>query len=192
MGRGIHPAIIEYCIKHKLLYESRQYHNAVFVGYGKDGTARYAAPRGTRGSYKGDATGSDKRYSFSVAPDGDTQTVHVFESAIDLLSYATMELMEGRNWRRDALLSLAGVYKTNREKVVPITLERFLQDYPHVKELYLHLDSDEVGRSAAAGITAGLIDYYQVFDVPPICGKDVNEQLQIQLKLNRRKENQER
>lgn len=191
-GRGIHPTIIEYCINHKLLYESRQYHNAVFVGYGKDGTARYAALRGTRGSYKGDATGSDKRYSFSVAPDGDTQTVHVFESAIDLLSYATMELMEGRDWKRDALLSLAGVYKTNREKVIPIALERFLRDYPHVRALYLHLDNDEVGRSASAGIIAGLSDHYQVFDVPPSYGKDVNEQLQIQLNLNRRKETHER
>lgn len=191
-GRGIHPAIIEYCIKRKLLYESRQYHNAVFVGYDKDGIARYAALRGTMSSYKGDATGSDKRYAFSIAPDGDTQTVHVFESAIDLLSYATMELMEGRDWKRDVLLSLAGVYKTNREKVVPIALERFLRDYSHVKKLYLHLDNDEVGRSASAGIIAGLSDHYQVFDVPPSCGKDVNEQLQIQLNLNRRKETHER
>ena len=37
-SRGIHPVIIRYCIEHKTLFESMDYHNAVFVGYDKDGT----------------------------------------------------------------------------------------------------------------------------------------------------------
>ena len=36
----------------------------------------------------GDAAGSDKKYSFRVNRAG--STLHVFESAIDLLSYATI------------------------------------------------------------------------------------------------------
>ncbi len=36
-GRGIHSVIIRYCLDHKLLFESADYHNAVFVGYDKDG-----------------------------------------------------------------------------------------------------------------------------------------------------------
>ena len=36
-GRGIHSVIIRYCLEHKLLFESADYHNAVFVGYDKDG-----------------------------------------------------------------------------------------------------------------------------------------------------------
>lgn len=32
-GRGIHPDIIQFCFDHKLLYESADYHNAVFLGY---------------------------------------------------------------------------------------------------------------------------------------------------------------
>ena len=40
-GRGIHSVIIRYCLDHKLLFESADYHNAVFVGYDKDGKARY-------------------------------------------------------------------------------------------------------------------------------------------------------
>ena len=65
-NRGIHPVIIRYCIEHKTLFESENYHNAVFVGYDKDGTARYGALRGTVGQYKGELTGSDKHFSFSI------------------------------------------------------------------------------------------------------------------------------
>ena len=46
-GRGIHPAVIRYCLENLLLYESREYHNAVFVGYDERGLPRYAALRGT-------------------------------------------------------------------------------------------------------------------------------------------------
>ena len=52
-GRGIHPVIIRYCLDNKLLFESADYHNAMFVGYDKDGKARYGALRSTVSSYKG-------------------------------------------------------------------------------------------------------------------------------------------
>ena len=188
MGRGIHPEVIDYCLTHRLLFESRQYHNAVFVGYDKDGKARYAALRGTMGSYKGEVTGSDKRYSFSIVENRSAETVHLFESAIDLMSYATLLHMTGRDWKQDALLSLAGVYKTKRENVVPVSLSRFLTDYPGIKTLRLHLDNDEIGRGAAKGIMGGLKDKYEILDEPPRYGKDVNDALQRRLGLHRQKE----
>ncbi len=188
VGRGIHPSIIDYCLTNRLLYESRQYHNAVFVGYDPEGKARYAALRGTMGSYKGEATGSDKRYSFSIAESRSAGTVHLFESAIDLMSYATLAVMAGQDWRQDALLSLAGVYKTKRENVVPVSLSRFLADYPGIKTLCLHLDNDDIGRGAAMGIMAGLSDQYEVKNQPPRYGKDVNDLLQQRLGLYRQKE----
>ena len=188
MGRGIHPEVIDYCLTHRLLFESRQYHNAVFVGYDKDGKARYAALRGTMGSYKGEVTGSDKRYSFSITENHSTETVHLFESAIDLISYATLLHMTGRDWKQDALLSLAGVYKTTRENVVPVSLSRFLTDYPDIETLRLHLDNDEIGRGAAKGIMDGLKDKYEILDEPPHYGKDVNDALQWRLGLHRKKE----
>ena len=40
--RGIHPVIIRYCLDNRLLFESADYHNAMFVGYDKDGKARMA------------------------------------------------------------------------------------------------------------------------------------------------------
>lgn len=187
VDRGIDRPLIEACINHKLLYESEQYHNAVFVGYDQEGVARYAAIRGTRGPYKGEATGSDKRFSFSLCLPRQPPTVHVFESAIDLLSYATLEHRAGRDWRGDALLSLAGVFKQKREKVVPVALAQFLSDHPSVKTVCLHLDNDEIGRSAAKGIIEGLSGQpYKVINQPPSRGKDVNDQLLWELNFFRK------
>lgn len=186
--RGIDREILNYCIQHKLLFETKQYHNAVFVGYDKGGVVRYAAMRATKGAFKGEATGSDKHFSFFIAPDPDSNRAHVFESAIDLLSYATMEKLAGRDWKGDALLSLAGVFKQKREKVVPVALRQFLDDHPSIRSLELHLDNDQIGRSAAKGIVGGLSgEPYTVTDHCPKYGKDMNDQLLWQL-ATRRKE----
>ncbi len=184
-GRGIDEPLLEACINHRLLYESAEYHNAVFVGYDPAGKARYAAIRGTVGSYKGEASGSDKRYAFSLCLPRQPPAVHVFESAIDLLSYATLEHRAGRDWRGDALLSLAGVFQRKREKVLPVALKQFLEDHPSIQTICLHLDNDAVGRSATQGIMEALMDSpYQVIDAPPTHGKDVNDQLRWELKIN--------
>ena len=175
-GRGIHPAVIQYCLDHKLLYESKDYHNAVFVGYDERGQPAYAALRGTIGNYKGEATGSNKHYSFRIE-NGSSKEVHLFEAAIDLLSYATMQHMKGRDWKQDALLSLAGVFQTKRQEVLPVALERFLKQYPEIQTVHIHLDNDEVGRGASEGIIKCLEGKYRVLDEPPECGKDVNDQL---------------
>lgn len=185
-GRGIHPAIIDYCLKNRLLFETIEYHNAVFMGYDLQGNLRYGSVRGTRGAYKGELTGSDKHYSFSIPGKG--ETVHLFESAIDLLSYATLEFIECRNWQRDHLLSLAGVFKTKRKDVVPVALEQFLKDHPHITTLRLHLDNDETGRGAVSGIAAGLNGKYQVFDEPPTYGKDVNDQLRMKVGMRKKED----
>ena len=190
-GRGIHPIIIDYCIENKLLFQTANYNNAMFVGYDNTGKPRYAALRSTFSQYKSEATGSDKRYSFSIAMNPDATSVRVFESAIDLMSFATLQLYEGGNWKQDALLSLAGVYMPKRKGVVPVALTRFLSENPSIKEVHLHLDNDEVGRAAAQGIMDGL-EGYEVFDEPPCRGKDVNEQLQMKVGILKHKEVQER
>ena len=178
--------VIRYCLESDLLFESRKYHSAVFLGYDKEGVPRYGNVRGTVGDYKGELSGSDKRYSFSIP--GNSQTVHVFESAIDALSYATLELFEGRNWREDHLLSLAGVFVTKRENVVPVALSRYLTDHPEIRTLRLHLDNDAIGRGAVAGIVGGLRDRYEIWDEPPRWGKDVNDQLKIRIGLKRKED----
>ena len=105
-SRGIHPVIIRYCLDNRLLFESADFHNAVFVGYDKDGKARYGALRSTVSSYKGELTGSDKHFSFFLEGKPNAEHIHVFESAIDLLSFATLTLLAGRDWKSETYLSL--------------------------------------------------------------------------------------
>lgn len=188
-NRGIHQSVIDYCIEHALLFETSEYHNAVFVGYDTHGVARYAAMRGTISAYKGEVTGSDKHFSFSMLETPDAEHVHLFESAIDAMSFASLAVMERRDWKQDALLSLAGVFQTKRKDVVPIALSQYLTDHPAVTTLHLHLDNDEVGRGAAAGIIRGLSEKYRIVDEPPNPGfKDVNDQLKDKVKMKRKEE----
>ena len=179
---------VEYCIQTGRLYESLPYHNVVFVGQDQTGQPRYAALRGIVGDFKGEAPGSDKRYSFAIAENPDAPSVHLFESAIDLLSYATLLKMKGRDWRQDTMLSLAGVFKQNQEFVIPLALSQYLQDHSRVQTIHLHLDNDAVGRDAAEGIRNGMQGQYEVLDQPPPRGKDVNEFLMRRLGLHRAKE----
>ena len=193
-SRGIQPEIIGYCLDHSLIYESIPYHNVVFVGYDKNGIARYGAMRGTMSSFKGEVTGSDKHYSFSITDPAESGHLHLFESAIDLLSYASLELLDGRNWKKDSMLSLAGVSGTKKGRVVPAALKQYLEDHPRIHTIHLHLDNDEVGRAAAIRIWEGLEGRYSVLNEHADEGcKDMNDQLKKQLGIeNKRKEVQER
>lgn len=178
--RGIDLEIIRFCLKERLIYESLPYHNVIFLGKDNDGTPKYAAYRATNGSkILGDATGSDKRYSFRIMG-GDSESVHVFESAIDLLSYATLLKKADINWRSANLLSLAGVYGTRLDGTskVPAALQKCLDEDKKVKTIYLHLDNDKAGRLATNGLKDALKDHMKVVDEPPPYGKDFNDYLQ--------------
>ena len=186
-SRGISDTVIEYCHENKMLYEDAKYHNCVFLGY--DGnTPKYGAVRSTNSDFKRDLTGSDKRFSFFIPAESDTGTVHLFESAIDLLSYASLEIKVKRNWRRDDLLSLAGVYKTDKKQDIPLALRTYLERHTGTKAVYLHLDNDEVGRMATKQITEALSSQYTVIDQPPQSGKDFNDYLKNEIQKEKRKE----
>lgn len=113
-SRGIDGGLIEQCIRSGQLYESLPYHNAVFVGMDRNGTPRYACLRGIGTDFKGEATGSDKRFSFALPATGESRMLCVFESAIDLLSYATMAQAGGLSWRSQHLLSFVDGIKYHR------------------------------------------------------------------------------
>ena len=186
-GRGISDTVIDFCHENKMLYEDAKYHNCVFLGY--DGnTPKYGAVRSTVSDFKRDLTGSDKRFSFFIPAESDTGTVHLFESAIDLLSYASLEIKVKRNWRRDDLLSLAGVYKTDKKQDIPLALRTYLERHTGTKAVYLHLDNDEVGRMATKQITEALSSQYTVIDQPPQSGKDFNDYLKNEIQKEKRKE----
>lgn len=180
--RGISRDVIDFCLSSGRLYESRMYHNAIFVGFDLDGTPRYAAIRGTtKTRYMGEAPGSDKRYSFAIPANDNGSELHLFESAIDLLSYCTLATISGKDWRQSHQLSLAGIHSSKEKKdegLAPAALTSYLQSYPKVERLVLHLDNDEPGRSAATMIQRLLNQTYEVSDEPPI-RKDVNDDLMI-------------
>ena len=109
-----------------------------------------------------------------------SEDVHVFEAAIDALSFATMLGMQGRDWRAASLLSLGGVPPATARSgkgSVPAALAQYLADNPGARTLHLHLDNDEAGLNAAARISALLGDKYEVRIEPPEVGKDVNDHL---------------
>lgn len=196
MGRGIDYQIIQDCISDGSIFESADYHNAVFVGKDESGTPKYAACRSTIGSsFKGDATGSDKRYSFRLLAREPSASVHLFEAAIDLLSYATYLKCEGKNYKSQNLLSLSGVYQPKKEikdSKVPIALNTFLKANPQIKTIFLHLDNDKAGRLCTATLKELLKENYEIVDAPPSVGKDVNDFLLSYLGRETKKSNRER
>ena len=194
-GRGIDYAIVQDCIADGTIYESADYHNAVFIGKDESGNPKYAACRGTMGSFKRDAAGSDKRYSFRLLAREPTHTVHLFEAAIDVLSYATYLKCEGKDYKAANLLSLSGVYQPKKELAesrIPIALTTFLNAHPQIRTIYLHLDNDKAGRLCTAALQELLQKDYKIVDAPPPVGKDVNDFLMSYLGIARQKPSRER
>ena len=195
-GRGIDLSIIQDCIADGTIFESSKYHNVVFIGKDESGTPKYAAYRGTMSSsFKGDASGSDKRYSFRLLADKPSDTVHLFEAAIDLLSYATHLKCEGKDYKSENLLSLSGVYQPKKEikdSKIPIALTTFLKANPHIKTIFLHLDNDRTGRLCTAALKELLQKYYKIVDEPPPVGKDFNDFLLSYLGIARPVSSRER
>lgn len=195
-GRRIDLSIIEDCIGDGMIFESAKYHSAVFIGKDESGTPKYVAYRGTIGSsFKGDASGSDKRYSFRLLAREPTDTVRLFEAAIDLLSYATYLKCEGKDYQSENLLSLSGMYQPKKEikdSKIPIALITFLNANPHIKTIVLHLDNDRTGRLYTAALKELLQKDYQIVEDPPPAGKDFNDSLLSYLGIARPSVSRER
>ena len=190
-SRGIDYSIITECIDRGLIFESLPYHNLVFVGFDEKQKPRYAAYRATGiRRILGDCSGSDKHYSFRIA-ESESDEVHLFECAIDLLSYATLARLSGRDWRKENLVSLAGVYLPKEkieESTTPAALVRYLAEKPHIKKIHIHFDNDNTGRKATAALKVILPKKYEIIDEPPPKGNDYNDFLCIQMGIHKSKE----
>ncbi len=149
-NRGINENLIQYCIDKKLIFETDRYHNVMFAGYDEKGKMRYANLRGTNSSYKGEVSGSDKRYSFKFQPKTEVTSVHLFESAIDLLSYISIQIKTKEEWQTDGYLSLGGISANSKE--LPLALEKYLSNNKRIDTIYLHLDNDEKGIEATENL----------------------------------------
>lgn len=184
--RGLDTELIDLCLRRNLVYEDKEYHNCCFVGYDMvTREPKYINKRSTLSlsNYRGDQTGSDKRYSFRIVrTTKEVHTVHLFECAIDLLSYMT--LYKGKSMiREDDFVSLAGVSAPKNENnpnyKIPLALESYLNSNPNLKTIYIHFDNDKEGRGASRAIKNALEKKYTVVDEAPPKGKDFNDTLCI-------------
>lgn len=180
-SRCIDKEIIKKCIEKKLIYEEKYYHNVVFCGYDEIGNIKYAGCRATNDSkFKADATGSNKMYSFRLESEKKTDTIYIFEGAIDVLSFATLFKLYGQKYEDKTLISLAGVYQPSskiEDSKVPIAIQNYLQKHPEIRKIYLCLDNDKAGRNATKALQTILSDRYEIIDKPPKKMKDYNEYL---------------
>lgn len=139
--RGLDPEIVSYCFEQGLIYESKKFHNVVFVGQRNEhGEAQHASLRGTYTTaekpFKGDVAGSDKKYSFAL--EGKGQSLDVYESAIDALSDASMEKAKGEDWQQLHRVTLGGMSDKS--------LELYLTRHSEIKEIIFRLDNDIDGK----------------------------------------------
>ena len=163
LGRGISNAVIQYCIERKILYESAEYHNCVFLGKDPQGVPKYADLRGIYDygkPFKREAPGSQKQYGFCIPPMQPGTTVAVFEAAIDAMAEMTLCGDVADKYR----LSLGGVSSSGKE---PLALQEFLRQHPEITTIELRLDNDAKGRMASVGIQNLYREKYQVCDLPP-------------------------
>lgn len=176
--RKIEKDIVDDFISKGMIYQSANFKNAVFVGYDKDKPA-YAFKRSIFKNFKLDHAGSNKAFSFNYTnPKSDV--LHVFEAAIDLLSYMTLLKMDEKDYTKFDYLSLAGAsdkIASKSEADIPIALKAYLERNPNIKTIIFHLDNDEVGIGATSKIISILNSKYQCIDEHPTSYKDVNELL---------------
>lgn len=137
LTRGIDKDALFEFVRKKMIYESADYHNAVFVGYDSNGKPRHAHKRGTVTSnpYKGNVAGSQPEYSFHF--NGTSEKLFLFEAPIDMLSYISMHK---ENWKSHSYAASCSV----SDRV----LFQCLQDNPNIKNVFLCFDNDEAGQTA--------------------------------------------
>jgi hypothetical protein len=166
-GRGIAGDVIRQAIKDRVLYESYDWHNCVFVGHDRKGKARYAFMRGTntKGDFKCDVEGSNKKYGFTLPPaDKETDTVAVFESPIDAMAFKTIHPGYS-GW----CLSLGCTSL--------IALSYFLEHNSHVKKCLICTDNDKAGNRAAERVSE--IEGLSSTRLFPPAGKDWSDSLNV-------------
>ena len=174
MHRGISPKVLRYCLNEGILYQTTRgnYRNCVFVGKDEGGVPRSAFQRGCQGTYRGDVTGSQKKYGFLMqAENPDCDTVELYEAPIDAMSGATLrQYKHDAPWRSVHYLALGGL---NHQPI-----DYFLQQHPEVKRVSLCFDRDDPGRNFTKIVAKRLAERgYIVQDTPPAIGKDYNDYL---------------
>lgn len=176
--RGLDRDVVHNFAHKGMIYESGKYHNAVFVGFDRDGIPRHANMRGTVGNsdFKGNADSSMPEYSFHIS--GESDRIYLFESPIDMLSFISLH-KDG--WGKHSYAAACCV----SDRV----LFQMLEDNKNLSEVFLCMDNDEAGRSANKRISQKLSDRGIKANVLVPINKDWNEDLLSGVKTESEDEN---
>lgn len=191
-----------YCEKNNLLLSPialsnmKRISNAVFVGYDNNNKPAYATKRGMYNktvivdgkeknkSFRQEVTGSSKRHSFFMRDLSDkNKSIHIFEAAIDAMSYATLIDLYSSNYKTKNLLSLGGATSGRDSKfnsddtVLPPALQNVLDDKSlNIDTVYIHFDNDKTGQEQSIKLKNKLekLGIKSQIKLPP-SGKDFND-----------------
>lgn len=181
--RYIDREIVKDCIARKLIMETKK-QEVAFIGYDGSGEVRCINLRATDGSdFKKTVYGSDRQFAFRLVSDTENLTLHLFEGAVDLLSYLTILRQKGVDYECGNFLSLGGIYQPKKEiekSKVPAALKRYLSER-ETKKIMLHFDNDFAGKRAMETLET-ILPQYEVKSFPPPKGKDYNDYLVMEMK----------
>ena len=187
--RCIDREVVKDCIARKLIMETKN-HEAAFIGYDSNGEIRCINLRAMDGSdFKKTVYGSDRQFAFRLVSDKENPTLHLFEGAVDLLSYLTILRWKGINYKSGNFLSLGGIYQPKKEmekSTVPVALKRYLSER-ETKKIMLHFDNDFAGKRAMQTLKV-ILPQYEVKAFLPPRGKDYNDYLVMEMKRLEQKE----
>ncbi len=151
-----------------LVYEDKGYHNAVFVGKGRDGEVHHAHKRSTNSqgkAFRVTVEGSDFRYAFNWP--GSSGHLLVFEAPIDMLSFISM--YHDSNWAKYSYVALCG---TSSQPLLGM-----LERYPDIETVHLCLDNDQAGQLATRRLAKVVREKGLAVDARVPVNKDWNEDL---------------
>lgn len=170
--RKIDKSLVMHCIHSKLLYESAHTHNAIFLGYDRQGIARHAFQRGTSEKrFAGDVEGSDKHYGFTFRflANNESHTLYLFETPIDMLSYISLQKLKGGKCPH-TYLSLSGISLFG--------FTRYIEE-SNVESVFVATDNDVAGHRVYDRIQSYCMENALSIAVSPAfpVRKDYNEDL---------------
>ncbi len=174
--RGIDPSVLNFFIEKNLIYESKKYGNAVFVGMDNEGNVSHIHKRSVSSYMKRfvqNIEGSNPKHSFSYL--GGSDRLYVFESPIDLLSFISMNA--DTNWQSHNYVALCGVSSKSM----------LYQINNNINHVVFCLDNDKAGQKATERLSKLIKERELTYSVIVPNYKDFNEDLVESLKPTERK-----
>lgn len=169
--RNIDPVVLQFFLERQLIYEScegqRQFHNGIFVGLDETGRPAHGHKRNlsTDGNrFLQNVEGSNPKHSFHYL--GGSNTLFVFESPIDLLSF--ISLNKTTPWWLDNYVALCGL----SAHAMMERLER-----QSITQVALCLDNDKAGHLATQRLAELLAQQQLLYQSLVPKRKDFNDDL---------------